>query len=146
MVSPPESHYRIDTLTLPIIKIGNNYSVSGMGTAVIPVRKESIMVYYPNSTLNPNFVNPVSCRYVELIIQSEFYKAWERYAEEKTTTNVTAVYDNNQTIVLVMTATFRGTKTPLTHLVDGIPLGKINSSNQTPVNTFIIISKVYHRI
>lgn len=74
MVYPPEFHYRIDTLTLPIIKIGNNYSVSGMGTAVIPVKKESIMVYYPNSTLNPNFVNPVSCRYVELIIQSEFYK------------------------------------------------------------------------
>jgi hypothetical protein len=83
-------------------------------------------------------VNPVSCSYVEFKITSEFYKAWAKYAEERTSTNVTAIYDNNKTVVLVMTATYRGAKIPLSQLVEGVPLGKINSSDTTPINTFIL--------
>ncbi len=137
MVSPPEFHFRIDTLTLPIIKISSNFSAGGYGTIAIPVSKKSTLVYYPNSTMNPNFVNPVTCRYVEFVIQSEFYKAWERYARERTSANVT-VYDSNQTVVLLMTATYHGTKTPLSSLTTGIPLGKLNYTDTTPINTFVI--------
>ncbi|MFO7966681.1 MAG: hypothetical protein R6U44_03680 [Archaeoglobaceae archaeon] len=98
MLASPEFHYKSDTLTLPIIKLNSNYSASGRGVIPLYIQKERASVYYPNTSINNNFTNPLTCSHMEIEIQSDFWKGWKDYLEERTDTEVVNVDRKNNTI------------------------------------------------
>lgn len=99
MVSPPEFHYRDATLTLPLV------TVSGDG----PVRDQALITknnsrqYFPNSTHNENFINPLRNGKVNVTVQSEYYQAWGKYFETRTEGQVE--YDHAKQIVKITLTT-----------------------------------------
>jgi hypothetical protein len=95
MVSPPEFHYRGQTLTLPVVNVTGDDQVSGK----VNVRQGGISQEYPNET----FVNPVPAeREVVVTVKSEYYRGWGTYFERRTDGNVS--YDDaNQTAAITLT-------------------------------------------
>ncbi|MFB6222919.1 MAG: hypothetical protein ABEH86_04505 [Haloarcula sp.] len=97
MVSPPEFHYRDATLTLPLV------TVSSDG----PIRNRAVITrnhsekYFPNSTLNENFTNPLDDAKVNITVQSEYYRAWGTYFEERTDGEVTYHPDSERVSIIL---------------------------------------------
>ncbi len=135
MLTSPEFHYKSDTLTLPIIKLTSNYSASGRGVLPLYIHKESANVYYPNKTTNKNFTNPLQCSHLELKIQSEFWKGWKDYLEERTDTEITNVDRNNNTITANMSVK-AATSTRAYSLP--INLNNLDTNDETPLDDFEI--------
>lgn len=111
MVSPPEFHYRQQTLTLPIMRVFGEGHVSGTAAATLRERSQPRLVF-PNATTGSanttgapyNFTedpytNPVENGNVYVWVQSEYYTGWANYFRERTSGNVT-VYDHNETVKL----------------------------------------------
>lgn len=98
MVSPPEFHYRKRTLTLPLVvvdsdaTIGNSLRISEGGPAE-PV--------YPNETADRR--NPLPQGTVNVTVKSEYYEAWGRYFEERTSSDV--YYQPNKERVTIQLTT-----------------------------------------
>lgn len=91
MLSPPEFHYNGETLTLPVVNITGNYSMGGKGTAALNIEKKGKpRVIYPNTTLNPNFTNPIpeNATYVNITINSTYYDGWASYFRSIPLTNI----------------------------------------------------------
>ncbi len=135
MITPPEFHYKIDTLTFPLIKIVGNGSAGGEGTIYLQITKKSTTVYYPNTTIDSNFTNPLTSDYIILKLQSDFYLGWKEYFEERSDAKVMAIYPSNNTIVVKMT-----TRTPPIFRAYEIPivLRQLNYTNETPIQIFEI--------
>lgn len=131
MLSSPEFHYKSDTLTLPVIKVTSSYSASGRGVIPLYIQKESANVYYPNKTSNENFTNPLQCSHLELKIQSDFWKGWRAYLEERTDTEIRNVDRKNNTIHANMSVKFE-TKTRAYNFP--INLNSLDSYDTTPLN------------
>jgi len=79
MVSPPEVHYRDTTLTLPLV------AVSGQGPL------DGRTVIRQNGSSDPQYplpddgmANPLTRAEVNLTVQSEYYRAWGRFFEQRT--------------------------------------------------------------
>ncbi len=91
MITPPEFHYNGETLTLPIIRINSNESVGGTGVITLRlVSDQTSYVLFPNPHNNPEFTNPLLLgKQVNLVIKSDYYKAWAKYIEERTEAMVT---------------------------------------------------------
>ncbi|WP_340099441.1 DUF7289 family protein [Salinibaculum salinum] len=89
MVSPPEFHFRNGTLTLPIVNVTGDHRLDD--DATITHRRTSEQ--YPNASANPKYANPLTDHKVKVIVQSNFYKGWGEYFEERTTGEVT--YNHN---------------------------------------------------
>ncbi len=91
MITPPEFHYNGETLTLPIIRINSNESVGGTGVITLRlVSDQTSYVLFPNPDNNPEFTNPLLLgKQVNLVIKSDYYKAWAKYIEERTEATVT---------------------------------------------------------
>ncbi|MEL4305505.1 DUF7289 family protein [Methanococcoides sp. LMO-2] len=101
MVSPPEFHYNGVTLTLPIMTINGNSSITGEGnTAILVTSNNQPHVLYPNTSLSANRINPTD-HFDELIlyIKSDYYKAWANYANSMTYTSAT-MDDKNKTAIV----------------------------------------------
>lgn len=81
MVSPPEFHYRDGTLTLPLVTVSNDASISG--DAVI--RDDGRTREYPNETL----ANPLTGGSISITIQSQYHAGWYRYLDSRTQGTVT---------------------------------------------------------
>lgn len=85
MISPPEFHYRDATLTLPLV------TVSGEGL----IQREAVITrnrserYFPNTTRNEDFINPLEDSKVNITVRSTYYRAWGVYFEERTDGEVT---------------------------------------------------------
>lgn len=80
MLSPPEFNYNGITITLPVVSIYGNSSISGNGAASVQIEKNSDgTTLYPTS--NPDYTNPISLNITEttLTIKSEYYDAWGEY-------------------------------------------------------------------
>jgi len=101
VISPPEFHYRGETLTLPVIRVNGNASGAGSVTARIRADTRAEKVYPDVSTQYPsssqNYLNPVENGSVAVWVKSDYYRGWATYFRERTEGNVTA-YDNNQTV------------------------------------------------
>lgn len=99
MVSPPEFHYRGQTLTLPIINVTGDGQVSRQVT----VQQGGVSQEYPDKPENESFVNPVpEQREVVVTVKSDYYRGWGSYFERRTEGNVS--YDNaNQTAEISLT-------------------------------------------
>ena len=90
MITPPEFHYNGETLTLPIIRINSNQSVGGTGVITLRlVSEQTPNVLFPNPDDNPEFTNPLLIgKQVNVVIKSDYYKAWAKYIEERTEASV----------------------------------------------------------
>lgn len=133
MITPPEFHFKIDTLTLPIIKITGNFSAGGEGSIPLFIEKKSTSVIYPNATKDANFTNPLTCDYLVMKLQSDFYLGWKKYFEERSDAEVKYVDDANKTITVWMT-----TRTPPVFMVyePPIEIRKLNYSDPDPIEEF----------
>ncbi|MGM0398767.1 MAG: DUF7289 family protein [Halobacteriota archaeon] len=108
MVSTPEFHYRGMTLTLPIIRVDGEGSVSGSAQANVDTDSAPISIYpdhdqsYPDDSRN--YINPVQNGTVEIAVQSDYYRAWGEYFESRTDGNV-SVDDENETAIVELVST-----------------------------------------
>ena len=90
MVSPPEFHYRDQTLTMPLVRVTGSGSASGRVAAeVTPTSTGSdVNRIYPNDTTTyPNgnaYDNPVKNGTVVVTVHSEHYQGWASYFAERT--------------------------------------------------------------
>ncbi|MFU1780691.1 hypothetical protein ACM16X_04850 [Haloarcula japonica] len=97
MVSPPEFHYRDATLTLPLVTVSGSGAIRD-GASISHNRTKS---YFPNSTRNENFTNPLEEKRVNITVRSEYYRAWGRYFEERTDGEVT-FHDSSNMVSIVL--------------------------------------------
>jgi hypothetical protein len=99
MISPPEFHYRGQTLTLPVINVTGDGQVSRQ----VSVRQGEVSQGYPDRAGNSEFVNPVpENREVTVTVKSEYYRGWGSYFERRTEGNVS--YDkDSQTASITLT-------------------------------------------
>jgi len=81
MVSPPEFHYRDATLTLPLVTVTGDRSLSGP-VSVTPAG--SNRQYFPNATADEDWVNPLDRGQVNVTVQSDFYPSWARFFADRT--------------------------------------------------------------
>jgi hypothetical protein len=116
MVSPPEFHYRDQTLTMPLVRVAGSGGASGRITAeVSPTSSASdVTRIFPNDTttgMGPGapydvgggtYDNPVENGTVTVTVHSEHYQGWATYFEERTDGNLTVDHDaKTATIELV---------------------------------------------
>ena len=86
MVSPPEFHYRGDTLTLPLVTIDGVDGRLGDGAVVTGTSK------HPEGLFpSENVSNPLLGGNVTVTVESEYAEAWGRFFETRTRANVTQV-------------------------------------------------------
>ncbi|RLM59779.1 hypothetical protein DVK02_03350 [Halobellus sp. Atlit-31R] len=117
MVSPPEFHYRDQTLTLPVLRVRSAETVSGSATATIRRSEETVRIF-PNETgtagddvgapydeavdgVTRQYYNPVRSGTVAVTVHSQFYEGWAEYFRTRTTGNV-SVDDGNRTATVVL--------------------------------------------
>ncbi|WP_144799318.1 DUF7289 family protein [Halorubrum depositum] len=86
MVSPPEFHYRGDTLTLPLVTIDGADGRLGDAAVVTGTSK------HPEGLFpSENVSNPLLGGNVTITVESEYAEAWGRFFETRTRANVTQV-------------------------------------------------------
>lgn len=110
MTSPPEFHYNGETMTLPIVKVIGNDSISGSSNVNIKVKSSNTpAIHYPNTSINSNFTNPINCNKILIYIKSDFYDGWAEYAETLTHTAATLDHYNKTAIIEMNTRPEMGT-------------------------------------
>lgn len=102
MLSPPEFHFRGTTLTLPIVQLNGEGSVSGSPRANIS-RDDSGDKIFPNASAEEPATNPVESGIVTVTVKSEYYDAWAQYFRTRTDGDVTE-YETNQTASIELLA------------------------------------------
>lgn len=76
MISPPEYHYMIDTLTFPVINVtGEGSSSLGKGQ----VKKVDSQTYFPTD----EFPNPLTNATVYVEIESEYHRGWHEFFQTR---------------------------------------------------------------
>jgi hypothetical protein len=83
MVSPPEFHYRGDTLTLPLVTVAGEGELSESVT--VRERDGRPTELFPSKNLS----NPLLGGNVTITVESEYAEAWGRFFESRTEANVT---------------------------------------------------------
>jgi hypothetical protein len=79
MLSPPEFHYRAETLTFPIINVTGSGAVSGDVRGTVSSDEEARQLY-PNNDL----ANPLANGTVYVEIESEYCQGWQSFFESRT--------------------------------------------------------------
>jgi len=91
MTSPPEYHYRGTTLTLPIVQVTGEGTIGGRPDGrITPVDVATDAV--------PNVSTPLETGTIEVEIQSDYYRGWYAFLNERTE-GETEIYHNNRTVV-----------------------------------------------
>jgi len=96
MLSPPEFHFRDQTLTLPIITVDGDRSLGGNARVT---RAKRSAVRYPNATADSNFTNPLDDGYVNVTVNSGYYEAWGQYFEQRTDGDVFYDHENETALI-----------------------------------------------
>jgi hypothetical protein len=95
MISPPEFHFRDGTLTLPAVNVTGDAGIGGRAT----VTRSNVVRKFPTGI--DNSTNPLDDHVVTVTVQSEYYRGWGEYFEERTDGEVE--YDPaNETATLLM--------------------------------------------
>jgi len=110
MVSPPEFHFRGQTLTLPVIETRGSGSIGGSATASITegVRADPVFPNVSDSFDATNcgnsrsYLNPVTEGRVIVRIESRFAGAWGEYFSERTQGEVT--YPDEDLVIVELVA------------------------------------------
>lgn len=104
MVSPPEYHYRFETLTFPIINVTGSGAVSGQVGGIIrsDVNSEQL---FPNADENANFTNPLENGTVYVQIESDYCEGWENFFRERSQGDLEQACDvgDEDTVVMDLT-------------------------------------------
>ncbi|MFC7251040.1 hypothetical protein ACFQJ5_14485 [Halomicroarcula sp. GCM10025324] len=96
MISPPEFYYRDATLTLPLITVSGDTTLSGRAS----LTPDETTQVYPDA--GADRTNPLETGVVNVTVTSEYYRAWGRYFEERT--DGSAMYDHeNQRVTTTLT-------------------------------------------
>jgi hypothetical protein len=134
MISPPEFYYTEGTLTFPILKINSSASMGGKGIITInTVSKGRPVIRYPNITSNANYTNPITNKHITIRLQSEYYKVWAKYIEERTEV-VPLTNDITQEVVVSLNSKPSDEPSPL---VMPIEVMGLDTTNSTPLNQFM---------
>jgi len=83
MISPPEFHYRGETLTLPAVRVSGDAVLNDDVT----IERETTTQRYPN--VSADLRNPVTNGVVNITVGSAFYRGWGQYFGERTEGTVT---------------------------------------------------------
>ncbi|TKX73131.1 hypothetical protein EXE46_14875, partial [Halorubrum sp. GN11_10-6_MGM] len=104
MVSPPEFHYRGDTLTLPLVTVAGERDLSDSVTiSESDERPEGLFA-------SENISNPLLGGNVTITVESEYAEAWGRFFESRTEANVTQL-SSDEVQVEIRTKTVHPTLT-----------------------------------
>jgi hypothetical protein len=96
MISPPEFYYRDATLTLPLITVAGDTTLSGRAS----LTPDETTQIYPDASADRT--NPLETGVVNVTVTSDYYRAWGRYFEERT--DGKASYDHpNQRVTATLT-------------------------------------------
>jgi hypothetical protein len=93
MISPPEFHFRNGTLTLPVVNVTGDQRLRDSAT----ITHKRTTKQFPNTTRDKEFANPLTEHRVKVTVQSDYYRGWGGYFEERTTGEVD--YDHTRKIV-----------------------------------------------
>lgn len=99
MVSPPEFHYRGQTLTLPVIRLSGQTRAAGSVRAEIDAQNTGREVFPNESASYPtgrSFENPVKNGSIFVEVESQYYQGWATYFRQRTN-GVVTVFDSNRT-------------------------------------------------
>ncbi|MFB6125901.1 MAG: hypothetical protein ABEJ79_01175 [Halolamina sp.] len=99
MLSPPEFHYEGSTLTLPLVVVDGNGSVT---SAARVTQTDSTRSVYPNATAGRS--NPLRDGEVVIAVQSEYYEGWGRFFEQRTGGNTTVDHANETAVITLVTS------------------------------------------
>lgn len=127
MLSPPELHYRGETLTLPLVVINGDES---LGSKTRITKAGSARPIYPNETSGRS--NPLTAGKVVVVVHSDYYEAWGRFFAERTG-GQSAVDHANETasITLVTPAQTNPVQTAISSTAAGDEL-KLSGSGNFP--------------
>jgi len=78
MISPPEFHFRDGTLTLPAVNVTGDPALGGRAT----VTRSDVIRKFPTGV--DNSTNPLDNHVVTVTVQSDYYRGWGEYFEERT--------------------------------------------------------------
>jgi hypothetical protein len=81
MLSPPEFHYRAETLTFPIINVTGDGAASGDVRGTVSSDEEP-QQWYPDDS-EDDFDNPLTNGTVYVEIESEYCRGWESFFEAR---------------------------------------------------------------
>lgn len=95
MISPPEFHYRDATLTLPLVTVRGEGSFDDRAV----LEQADATQYFPNATLDDEFVNPLEGGKVNVTVHSDYYQAWGTHFEERTDGDVSYDHANQQVTI-----------------------------------------------
>ena len=104
MVSPPEFHYRGDTLTLPLVTVAGEGDLSDSVTVSESDGRPTGLF------ASENISNPLIGGNVTISVESEYAQAWGRFFESRTEANVTQL-SSNEVQVEIRTKTVHPTLT-----------------------------------
>ncbi|MES3160709.1 MAG: hypothetical protein PPP55_03955 [Halorubrum sp.] len=90
MVSPPEYHYRGDTLTFPIVRLTGDDAPSNRGTGL--VRQDVV-----GERVFSEVANPLQDGTVTVEVQSEYYEGWYDFFSQRADGDVTKDDENRTT-------------------------------------------------
>jgi len=98
MVSPPELHFRGETLTIPVVQVTGDRQLDGDVTIE---QNASTSRSYPNA----DFANPFEKvnRSINITVKSEYYQGWADYLETRTEGD-TFVDHANETVTVQLVA------------------------------------------
>lgn len=97
MVSPPEYHYRDQTLTFPIIRVSGTSGSIAQGGA-IQIRNGGSVQHFPSATQS----NPLRSGHLHVEITSKYHEGWKSYFETRSEGAVTH-HPMNQTVSVNLT-------------------------------------------
>ena len=120
MVSPPEFHYRAQTLTLPVVQVVGEGAAAGSARATVSRGDFQARNVYPNASetfstgdTSEKFLNPVQNGSVIVRIESEYAKGWGNYFEARTDGKVTYPAEDVVAVELISLAQVGGFDMPL---------------------------------
>lgn len=135
MISAPDFNYKHETLTLPLMQITGDSSVSGTGDARITTRSNlTPAIIFPKGTNNLDS-NPIKADQIYVFITSDYYIGWANYINSRTSCAVRPgdIYPANKTIKI----TFNTKPSTGTHpFTPPIWFRGINTSNENPIDEF----------
>ncbi|MFB6207115.1 MAG: hypothetical protein ABEJ05_11385, partial [Haloglomus sp.] len=140
MISPPEFHYRLATLTLPIIQVSGSSAGGGSPSVTVSAQSQARPVY-PNSTasydgLNAHYNNPVENGTVMVSVHSRYYNGWANYFRQRTSGRL-SVDENNRTANLTLVS-FGGSIGDFRVPSEGASLEISGFGTGHPINDFSI--------
>ncbi|PSP94379.1 hypothetical protein BRC91_06210 [Halobacteriales archaeon QS_4_62_28] len=128
MVSPPEFHYRGLTLTLPVVRLDGQGSVSD---SVTVSQNETAIEKFPAAGTD----NPLDDARVQVKVQSDYYKAWGTFFEERTDGNA-RVYHSNNTAVVNLVTPAPDQPTPRGAVVSGASSGQLTMNTKACMDSY----------